>query len=467
MRPNFMIVITLGLFAATLPQSYAAAKPNFIFLLVDDIGWGDLGCYGSTFHETPNLDKLRTEGMKFTQAYSACTVCSPSRAAILTGKYPGRLHLTDWITGHKRRNPKLLIPNWKTYLDHEQVTLPEALQEAGYKTRFLGKWHLMPIGKDNFEEHYPEAHGFDDNIAGREWGQPKGPGKYFHPWDMPNLEGGEKGSYLTDRLTDYAVEFIDQAKDGPFLCYLSYYAVHNPLMARPEYVEKYQAKAEGFDNSRGERVTPAYAGMLHSIDDSLGRIMARLKKHGLEKNTVIIFTGDNGGTAPSSSGGLRGAKGLAYEGATREPLLIKWPGRVKPGSVCDTPVIGTDFYPTMLAMAGLPARPTAHQDGKNLVPLLRQNGRIDRDSLFWHYPHYHKTTPYGAIRKRDLKLIEFFEDNRLELYDLQADPAESNDLAATRPEKLKELHGQLKTWRESVQAQMPTANPNYARAAAP
>ena len=297
MRPNFIIVITLGLFAATLPQSYAAEKPNFIFLLVDDIGWGDLGSYGSTFHETPNLDKLRAEGMKFTQAYSACTVCSPSRAAIITGKYPGRLHLTDWITGHGRSNPKLLIPNWKTYIAHLQVTLPEALQEAGYKTRFLGKWHLMPIGKGNFDEHYPEAHGFDDNIAGREWGQPKGPGKYFHPWDMPNLEGGEEGSYLTDRLTDYAVEFIDRAKDGPFLCYLSYYAVHNPLMAKPEYVEKYQAKAEGFDNSRGERVTPAYAGMLHSIDDSLGRIMARLKKHGLEKNTVIIFTGDNGGTA--------------------------------------------------------------------------------------------------------------------------------------------------------------------------
>ena len=459
-------LLHIFLLAASCLGHATDRRPNFVFFLVDDLGWGDLGCYGSTFHETPHLDQLATNGMKFTQAYAACTVCSPSRAAIMTGRYPGRLHLTDWITGHKRSNPKLLIPKWKMKMDHKLTTLPEALREAGYKTEFVGKWHLMPIGAPDFEEHYPTSHGFDINIAGREWGQPKGPGKYFSPFGMPNLADGNAGDFLTDRLTDEAVKFIEQSKADPFLLYFSYYTVHGPIMTKPKLLEKYKAKAAEFENKRNERVHPAYAGMIESLDDSVGRVLAKLKELGLAENTVVIFTADNGGTSQQSSGGLRGNKALAYEGGTREPLLIKWPGRIKAGSTSDVPAIGTDFYPTMLDLAGLPAKPQAHLDGTSLAKVLTGESKtLKRDSLYWHYPHYHRTTPYGAIRKGDWKLIEFFEGNRLELYNLKTDPAESRNVAESRSELAATLHADLKQWRSRVNAQMPTPNtdfdPNY------
>ena len=459
---NPLSLLALLLFASASMAANHGDKPNFVFFLVDDLGWGDLGCYGSTFHETPNLDRLASEGMKFTNAYSACTVCSPSRAAIMTGLYPGRLHLTDWITGHGRRNPKLLIPKWKMKMDHKLTTLPEALKGGGYTSQFVGKWHLMPIRQADFKEHYPDNHGFDINIGGREWGQPKGPGKYFSPFGMPNVNDGKKGDYLTDRLTDSAVDFIDKQKDKPFLLYFSYYTVHGPIMAKPKLLEKYRQKAKDFNNTRNEKVNPAYAGMIQSLDESVGRVLAKLEEAGVAKNTVIIFTADNGGTSQQSSGGLRGAKALAYEGGTREPTIVKWPDKVVPGSKCDVPVIGTDFYPTMLDMAGIPQEPKAHLDGVNLVPVLTGKAKsLNRDSLFWHYPHYHKTKPYGAIRHGDWKLIEFFEDDNLELYDLKSDPAESNNLAESNSKKAKQLHTALIKWRKSVGAQMPRPNPNH------
>ena len=457
-----MAMKTLTLPILGLVATLATAQPNFVFFLVDDLGWGDLGCYGSTFHETPNLDRLASQGMRFTNAYSACTVCSPSRAAILTGRYPGRLHLTDWISGHRRSNPKLLIPKWNMRMDHALTTLPEALKESGYRNQFVGKWHLMPIGAPDFKEHFPESHGFHHNLAGREWGQPKGPGKYFSPFGMPNLDDGKKGDFLTDALTVGAVDFIKKSKDKPFLLYFSYYTVHGPIMAKPELVEKYKEKAKTFENSRNERVHPPYAGMIESLDDSVGRVMAALETAGVANNTVVIFTADNGGTSQQSSGGLRGRKALSYEGGTREPAIVKWPGKVAPGSQCDVPVIGTDFYPTMLEMANLPLRPEAHLDGQSLVPLLAgQADSLDRDALCWHYPHYHSTPPYGAIRKGNFKLIEFFEDGSLELYDLAADSAESVNLVDEQPEKAKQLLADLRAWRSSVNAQMPTPNPNY------
>jgi arylsulfatase A-like enzyme len=455
---HILYILLLGL-AATAANS----RPNFVFFLVDDLGWGDLGCYGATFHETPNLDRLASQGMRFTNAYSACTVCSPSRAAILTGRYPGRLHLTDWIKGHGRSNPKMLIPQWNMRMDHELITLPEALKDGGYRSQFVGKWHLMPIGAPDFEEHYPEHHGFHHNLAGREWGQPKGPGKYFSPFGMPNLDDGKKGDFLTDRLTDGAIDFIQSAKDEPFLLYFSYYTVHGPIMAKPALLEKYKKKAASFENTRNERVHPAYAGMIESLDESVGRVMAALDSAGVSDNTVVIFTADNGGTSQQSSGGLRGAKALSYEGGTREPALVKWPGKIAPGSTSDAPIIGTDFYPTLLAMADLPQRPKDHADGRNLLPLLTgQSESLDRDALFWHYPHYHRTPPYGAIRKDNFKLIEFFEDGRLELYDLAADSAESTNLLESQPERAQQLLADLRAWRQSVDAQMPTPNPNYA-----
>ncbi|WP_366184035.1 sulfatase [Flavobacterium ovatum] len=438
-------------------------KPNVVFLLVDDVGWGDFGCYGSQFYETPNIDKLASQGMLFNNAYAACTVCSPSRAAILTGCYPARLHLTDWIAGHKRPYDKLAVPDWKMKIDHERTVLPEAMKEAGYTTAFFGKWHLMPEGQADFDQHYPTDHGFDTNVGGRDWGQPKGPGKYFSPFDMPNLADGKPGDYLTNRLTDAAVDFLDKTKkDKPFLLYFSYYTLHGPLMAPPELVEKYKKKAENFENPKDEFLNFARAGMVESLDKSVGRIMDKLKELGIEDNTIIILTGDNGGDNSKTTGGLKGYKGLSYEGGVREPFMVKWNNKIKAGTKSDEMVIGTDIYPTILDMAGLSLRPEEHKDGISILPVLTgEFSKLGRDVLFWHYPHYHRTNPYGAVRHGDWKLIEFYEDGALELYNLKVDPKEENNLATTEKSKAKQLLKELQAWRKSVDAQMPTPNPNY------
>ena len=455
-------LIGLLLFPATLMA--ASEKPNFVFLLVDDLGWGDFGAYGSEFHETPNIDKLASQGVRFNNAYAACTVCSPSRAAILTGAYPARTHLTDWIAGHKQPFAKLSVPDWNIRMEHDRVVLPEALKEGGYATAFVGKWHLMPIGAQDFDQHYPTDHGFDINVGGREWGQPKGPGKYFSPFGMPNLDDGKKGDYLTDKLTDSAVDFVDQmaTKKQPFLLYFSYYTLHGPFMAPPELMKKYQEKKKTFKNPRNECVHLARAGMVEKLDDSVGRIIAKLEELGIADNTVVILTGDNGGDTPQSSGGLRDYKAFSHEGGVRVPLVVTWPGKIAAGSTCDEMVIGMDFYPTLLEMAGLPLRPKQHQDGVSLMPLLTgSSATLDRDTLYWHYPHYHRTNPYGSIRDGDMKLIEFFEDGELELFDLKADPSESKNLATANPEVAQALLKKLKQWRTSVDAQMMTDNPKY------
>lgn len=441
----------------------AEGKPNIVFLLVDDLGWADFGCYGAEFNETPHIDKLAAEGVRFTNAYAACTVCSPSRAAILSGRYPARLHLTDWIAGHNNPKAKLKIPAWKMKLDHERVLLPEALKEAGYATGFFGKWHLMPNGQPDMQEHFPTDHGFDINVGGREWGQPKGPGKYFSPFGMPGLDDGKPGDFLTDKLTDAAVEFIGtNAGKKPFLLYFSYYTLHSPLMAPPALVEKYKRKAEGFDNAKNELLNPVRAGMVESLDNSVGRLVAKLEELGIADNTLIVLTGDNGGDHPETTGGLRDFKGWSHEGGVREPLIAKWPGKVTKGTTREEMVIGMDFYPTFLDLAGLEPRPEEHKDGISIAPLLTGEGKAtERDTLFWHYPHYHRTKPYGAIRAGDWKLIEFFEDGALELYDLKSDPTERNNLAMEKSERAAELLSKLKVWRVSVNAQMMTPNPNY------
>lgn len=454
--------LKLLLLLATCGTLSAQKKPNFVFLLVDDLGWGDFGCYGATFYETPHIDKLAKDGMLFTNAYAACTVCSPSRAAILSGQYPARLHLTDWIAGHNNPKAKLAIPDWKMKLDHERVLLPEALKSAGYATAFLGKWHLMPIRQKDFNEHYPADHGFDLNVGGREWGQPKGPGKYFSPFGMPGLDDGKKGDFLTDKLTDAAVDFLEKEKDDPFLLYFSYYTLHSPIMAPPALVKKYSEKAKIFDNKNDENLNPKRAGMVEALDNSVGRIVTKLEELGIADNTVIILTGDNGGDYDNTTAGLRDFKGFSHEGAVREPFVVKWPGKIAPGTTCDEMVIGTDFYPTMLEMADLPAKPEEHKDGVSILPLLDGSSKtLERDTLFWHYPHYHRTLPYGAIRQGNWKLIEFFEDGRLELFDLQKDPFEENNLAEKEPEKAVSLLATLREWRKEVGAQMMTPNPKY------
>ena len=454
-RQRIPLVFALVLAAAVPLHTNAktATRPNIIFILVDDMGWTDLGCQGSKFYETPNIDRLASQSMRFTQAYSACTVCSPTRAALMTGKYPARLHITDWITGHVKPYAKLKVPDWQMHLPLEERTIAEALKDAGYTTASIGKWHLGGM------EFFPDKQGFDVNVGGTDKGSPP---SYFSPYKISTLTDGPDGEFLSDRLTDEVLKFIEQNKSKPFFVYLPHYAVHTPLMGKPEVIAKYKAKA----NPDNAQHNPTYAALVESVDDSVGRILNRLDQLKLADNTVVFFTSDNGGLVlnqVTSNLPLRVGKGSAYEGGVRVPLLVKWPGVTAPGTVCDTPVVTPDYYSTMLEMAQL--KPAKRQviDGESIVPLLRQRGSLGRDTIYWHYPHYHPggATPYGAIREGDWRLIEFYEDNHVELYNLKNDIGEQKDLASAMPEKAKSLRKKLHTWRQKVGAQMPSANPNY------
>ena len=443
-----------GLVILPLASAAAQPQPNIVLILADDLGWTDLSCYGSDFYETPHLDQLAREGMKFTQAYSACTVCSPTRAAILTGKYPARLHVTDWIPGLPPENPKLLVPPWTKYLPLEEITIARALQSAGYATASIGKWHL------GGEEYYPEKHGFDLNIAGS---SAPAPPSYFAPYKIATLPEGPQGEYLTDRLGEEAARFIEQHKDKPFFLYMPLFAVHTPIQGKEALIQKYRAKKRP-----GQKQTNAiYAAMIESMDDSVGRVRRKLDELKLADRTVVVFASDNGGRVPTTSNHpLRVGKGSCYEGGTRVPLIVHWPGVTKPGSVCETPVISMDLYPTILEIAGRKETAPRSVDGTNLVALLRQDGELKRDALFWHYPHYQHyqlggATPYGVIRAGDFKLIEFFDDMRVELYNLREDIGEQRNLAAQMPAKAQELRARLHAWRKEIGAQMPSRNPNY------
>jgi len=485
-RRNFLKSLGISVVAASTPGLFVrcqkrSQKLNFVFILIDDLGWKDVGYMGSTFYETPNIDKLASEGMVFTNAYAAASVCSPTRASIMTGKYPARLKITDWIGG--KQKGKLLPAEYEHQLPLQEVTIAEAFKETGYVTGFIGKWHLGDKG------YFPEDQGFDVNIGGHAAGQP---GSYFYPYknkrshyfDVPGLENGKEGEYLTDRLTDESLKFIEKNKNKPFLLFLSHYAVHTPLQSKKELTEKYKKKAEQLPPANGpefipERESftkqrqdnPVYAGMVQSTDESVGRVMQKLEELGLTDNTVVIFMSDNGGLstlfrrkwAPTSNVPLRAGKGWLYEGGIREPMIVKWPGVVKPGTVCNEPVISTDFYPTMLEMAGLPLKPKQHQDGLSLVPLLKQQGSLNRKALYWHFPHYHGSgnRPSGAIRAGDYKLIEWFEDGEIELYNLKDDLSEKHNLARTMPQKANELKQMLHTWREKVGANMPRPNSEW------
>jgi arylsulfatase A len=445
------LISFLALCGALFASSAAARPPNIILILVDDLGPTDLSCTGSSFYETPQIDRLAGKGVKFTQAYSACTVCSPTRAAILTGKYPARLHLTDWIEGHKRPAAMLTPPDWTMYLPHEERTLAEALKEAGYRTASIGKWHL---GR---EEHSPETHGFDLNLGGDHRGQPP---SYFSPYKIPSLPDGPKGEFLTDREAEEAVRFIETNKERPFFLYLSHYAVHTPIQAKPGVIEKYKAKIR----QEHPQKNAAYAALIESVDDSVGRILRKLDESDLAGNTVVIFTSDNSGLVPvTSNAPLRAGKGSAYEGGVRVPLLVFWPGMTVSGSTDSTPVISMDLYPTILEMAGVKPLPQQVIDGADLGPLLKNLGTVSRQALFWHYPHYHPggATPYSAIREGDFKLLEFLEDGHVELFNLKQDVSETRNLANQMPWKANELKARLLAWRESTGAQMPLPNPGF------
>ncbi len=449
-----LLCVALRLLASYGFAADVAPKMNVVLILADDLGWTDLGCYGSDLYQTPNIDQLARDGMKFTQNYSACTVCSPTRAALLTGKYPARLHITDWIPGLPPENPKLLVPDWTKYLPLEEATIADAFKAAGYATASIGKWHLGGA------PYYPEHHGFDLNLAGTAAPSPQ---SYFAPWNIATLAEGKDGDYLTDRLGDEAVHFIEQRKEVPFFLYLPHFAVHTPIQGRPDLVAKYRAIRRVGLKQRNA----VYAAMVEGVDLTVGRIRKKLDELGLAQRTLIVFTSDNGGRVPTTSNlPLRVGKGSCYEGGTRVPLIIYWPGVTQPGRVSDTPVITMDLYPTLLEIANVRDLAGHQPDGQSLVPLLRGQGTLRREALYWHYPHYQHyqlggTAPYAAIRQGNFKLIEFFADRRVELYNLARDIGETKNLASRMPEKVIQLRDRLHTWQQAVGAQAPTPNPLY------
>jgi arylsulfatase A-like enzyme len=444
-----------GAFATPAP---AAEKLNFVIILMDDLGWADVGCYGSKFYETSNIDRLAAESVRFTNGYAACPVCSPSRAAIMTGKYPARVGVTNYLPGkHQLPYSKLLPPVSKQFLGLEEITIAEALKPTGYSTAHIGKWHLGPT-----EQYWPQHQGFDLNIGGTQSGMPK---SFFYPaWKgNPPIEG-KPGEYLTDRLTDEAVKFLRANASRPFFLYLPHYAVHVPIEAKEAIAAKYRKKLKPGQLQND----PVYAAMIESMDQSVGRILSALEQLNLSQRTVVIFTSDNGGlSAPewklkpvTSNAPLREGKGHVYEGGIREPFLIRWPG-VKP-RVDATPICNIDLFPTILEGAGA-ANPARNVDGVSLTALLKTSTPLAPRPLFWHYPHYSNQLgrPAGAIREGDWKLIEFYEDSHLELYNLSNDIGEKQNLAARYPDRARAMHAKLAVWRKSVHAQMPVPNPNY------
>lgn len=472
------VAILLALFAV---GSVLAAEPrprNCVFFLVDDLGWADLGCYGSEFYETPHIDALAASGIRFTQAYAASPVCSPTRASILTGRHPVRVGITDWVPGQPvtpEQNRRFQQVIDRDNLALEEVTIAELLKDAGYQTFFAGKWHLGDRG------NWPTEQGFDLNIGGNAAGS--APGGYYAPWNNPTLEAREKGEYLTDRLTEEGVRFLEERDNTqPFLLYLSYYNVHTPITPYEERHEYFQRKAaEQFAGptpftserqamSRMRQDDAAYASMIAAVDRSVGKILHRIEELGLQDRTTVIFFSDNGGLCtlgnrlgPTSNLPLRSGKGWLYEGGVREPLIIRVPGVTTPGAVCEMPVVSMDFSPTMLDLAGLPEQPTLHTDGQSLRPLLEGNGHWAERPLYWHYPHYHGSawTPGASIRDGDWKLIEFYEEERAELYNLALDPGEQYELSEELPEKTTELRAALHHWQAELRAAMPEANPAY------
>ena len=445
-------------------------KPNVVLFLIDDLGWADLGCYGSKFHQTPNLDKLAAEGVRFTQAYAACPVCSPTRTAVLTGRYPQRSGITTWLPGQpSQKNHRLLAPEVPLQLPKDEVTIAEALKPAGYVSASIGKWHLGGAGS------LPTDHGFDVNIAGDDAGTPY---SYFAPYTsgangkkngktIPGLEDAPVGEYLPDRLAAEAEKFIDAHKERPFFLYLPHFAVHTPMKAKAEMIAKYGAMPK---EPNGSQQNPIYAAMMESMDEAVGRVLKRLDEVKLTEKTLVIFTSDNGGLAngngqiiaPTNNGPLRDGKSQLYEGGIRVPLIVKWPGVTKPGSTSEAIVSSIDLFPTIMDACGV--KSDAKVDGLNLSPALKGGAVPQRDAIYWHFPHYNGNAgakPGAVIRSGDWKLIEFYETGRRELFNIAKDMRESNNLIEQNADIAKDLQAKLVAWRESVGAKLPTPNPNY------
>jgi arylsulfatase A len=482
-RRNFLramgfagVGLTLARFARAADG--AAVRTNIVLVTVDDLGWTDVGCYGGRVYDTPWIDRLAAEGLRFTDAYSAAAVCSPSRAAILTGRYPARLGITDWIraryqggvTPEDGRNPSgyerdaeraLETPVNALWLELDEVTIAEALRERGYATAHIGKWHL------GAEPWYPERQGFDVNLGGCDLGEPP---SFFDPytrpanpnWKEPALEGiptlpaRREGEYLTDREADEAVAFIRTHRDRPFFLNLSHYAVHTPLQAPADLVEKYRSRS-------GEEAPkkPVYAAMIESVDRALGRVMETLDELGLAGRTMVVFTSDNGALNWTTNlAPLRGSKGNPFEGGLRVPLVVRWPGVTSPGGIDSTPVCGIDLFPTLCAVAGAPLPDERPIDGRNLAPLLAGAEDLNREALFWHFPHFRgRQAPFSAVRSGDWKLIRFYEGPPFLLFNLAEDLGERNDRSGEEPERVKQLDALLSDWLRETGARLPRPAP--------
>ncbi len=471
----FSLAVLVGsLFLIGTNDATAAEKPwNFVLILVDDMGWTDLSVQGSTYYETPNIDRLAASGMRFTDGYAACAVCSPTRAAVQTGRYPARLGVTDWIRakfqggtiGPDGRNPtgyegrphqKLLCPRNALFMELDEITLAELLKPAGYTSCHIGKWHLGQA------EHFPTQQGYDENHGGCDLGQPPG---YFDPYksnrkhyEMVDMLPRKKGEYLTDREADEAAKFILANRDKPFFLSMCHYAVHTPIQAKKDLIAKYDAKP------KTNQKNSTYAGMVESVDDAAGTILAALDQAGVSDRTVVIFTSDNGGLlGPTDNAPLRNGKGYPWEGGIREPWIVRWPGVVKPGTTCSVPISSVDIFPTVAQIADVPLPADRAIDGESIVSLLKESGSLKRDALYWHFPHYRNKQqgPYSIIRQGDWKLIRHYDSGELELYNLADDLSETTNLVDKMPKKAKQLETKLDTWLESVDAKMPKPNPEY------
>ena len=444
--------------------------PNIILIVVDDLGYSDLHCYGNELVETPHIDRLAAEGIRFTTAYASCTVCSPTRASLMTGRNPVTVDITDWIPGYQiyrggpRSEEMLITPSFNQQLPLDEITLAEKLSEAGYISASIGKWHLGGEG------YLPTNQGFDLNVAGYDKGAPP---SYYYPYlseyrkdSITPLALTDDSLYLTDRLTNEAIQFIDKNREKPFFLYLPFYNVHTPLEGRPDLLKKYEARLADHQNDSIQR-NPHFLAMTEAVDMNVGRIMKFLKEEGIDENTVVIFTSDNGGLLlrnenfirASWNHPLREGKGTLYEGGLRIPAMVRWPGTIEAGSISEEMIISTDMYPTVAELAGIAVD---HEiEGLSLVPHLLRSETLQRETLYWHYPHYHLGMPGGAIRDGDFKLIEYFETGEVELYNLRNDQQELHNLATEFPAKAEELRQKLQRWREENRANMPTPNPDY------
>jgi len=468
-----MLLIILGIstVGCLSPEEKNGSRPNFVFILADDMGWSDLPVYGNKFNEAPNITKLADEGMRFDNAYAACPVCSPTRASIQSGQYPARVGVIDFIRGHWRPFEEVIVPKNKTqYLPLENITVAEKLKEAGYTTGYFGKWHL------GWGEYIPVNQGYDEQVVYN------GGGYFDYGSKMEPPQNFPEEKVLSEALTDLSIAFIERNKENPFLLFLAHYDVHVQLDAQPELINKYLKK----EKAAGYPSNAIYAAMVENVDHSVGRIEAKLAELGLTNKTMVVFFSDNGGLVSrfdkipllassklpiyegdslqyvaSSNAPLRAEKGTVYEGGIREPLIIKYPGKIQSGVLNRSLVTSVDFYPTLIELAG--ATPDSDQklDGKSLVKTLTTPSEIKERSIFWHYPVYHHDVPKSVIRKGDFKLIENLVDGSLELYDLENDISEATNLIESMPEKASELYDSLKVWQEEVNATFPSPNPDF------